>query len=126
MGRKTDSASVFVASRPTDPELLLAFHYNTAGLPDAAIVDQVRYVAADDPDIPREWVPPMDLGEAAARKPGYRFRIALWADGACALIYFPIFQFEPRPQALICAYHYARQIQQVMKLQQHAFEGSLL
>ncbi|MGO9445765.1 MAG: hypothetical protein ACLPXB_13445 [Thiobacillaceae bacterium] len=123
MTRKTTGTYGFKVSRTFDPELLLSFHDNTPSLTDAAIVEQARYVAANDPDLPSDWVPPTDLAGVAARRPGFRVRIALWPDHVYAVIYFSIFQFEPRPETLICAYHYARQIQQAMKLQHCADEG---
>jgi hypothetical protein len=122
MKHTTDGATVFITSRPIDPQVFLNFRDNTSGLTDAAIVDQVRFVRPDpkDPDMPRDALHQDQV--LAAQKT--QALVAVWPDQVWAVLFFPISQRKPRRKQLIRAYSNAQRMQQAMRLHALEVEGS--
>lgn len=103
-----DGTYILVGGKQVDPSVFANFRDNTEGLNDYAILNAVRYVPPDSPDIPENQRNAMASVKAASKIPGMQCRLALWPDDVCAWLCFPNTQPFPRDMQLIRAYRNAR------------------
>jgi hypothetical protein len=76
---------------------------------DTEIMEKVRYVQPDSPDIPVENATAILMKISTLEGiPDTQYRIALWPEGVCCILLFPDSQEKPTDAQLIRAYRNCR------------------
>lgn len=118
-----DGTYILVGGKQIDPSIFADFRVNTEGLNDHAILNAVRYVSPDSPDIPENQRNAMAPVKAASKIPGMQCRVALWPDDVCAGLCFPDTQPCPRDEQLLRAYRNSRHAKCAIELHDMSKKG---
>lgn len=112
------SVSVTLIDNPKiTPGMVEEFKTATNGLSDAEIIRQVRFVEANDPQIPasnRLYI--REVCERLKNLASHPYRIALWPDGVANVLVFERNRNHPKASQLLRAYRNARNIKLLVEL----------
>ncbi len=118
-----DGTYVLVRSQTLAPSTLIKFRDNIEGLTDSTILNTVRYVPHDSPEIPKNGPNVLESVKIASNIQGMQCRVALWPDDVCTILCFPATQTKPRKVQLLRAYRNASHAKRAIELNDLEVQG---
>jgi len=117
-----DGTYVFVKTQTLPPSTIPNFQDNTKGFTDEAILNSIRYVPQDSPEIPVNVSSALE-GVNLNQIPGMQCRVAIWPDKVCAVLCFPETMRKPRKLQLLRAYRNARHAKRAIEFHDQNAQG---